>query len=55
MLALLWHERDGLLGLFWGNKPLSPASSRGFHGYIGALIVLIVITQAAFVFLYVRR
>jgi hypothetical protein len=23
MLALLWHERDGLLGLFWGNKPLS--------------------------------
>ena len=44
-----------LLGLFWGQQASEPARSRGFHRYIAALIVLIVIAQAAFVFLYVRR
>jgi hypothetical protein len=54
MLALLWHERDALLSLFWTKQGPESPTSRTFHRSMAALIVLIVIAQIVFVW-YMRR
>jgi hypothetical protein len=55
MLALLWHDCDALVSLFWKDRPAEPARSRRFHRLIAALVVLLVVAQAVFSVLYLRH
>lgn len=48
MLALLWHDCAGLVGLFWRSQSAEPANSRRFHRSVAALIVLLVIAEIVF-------
>lgn len=48
MLALLWHSRRALAGVFWIDQAGEPASVRRFHRTIAALVVLLVITLMGF-------
>ena len=44
MLAVLWHSRHALKGVFWTDQAGEPANVRRFHRTIAALVVLLVIT-----------
>jgi hypothetical protein len=48
MLAVLWHGRRALVGVFWTDQAGEPASVRRFHRTLAALIVLLVITLMGF-------
>jgi hypothetical protein len=48
MLAILWHHRHALVGVFWTDQAGEPASVRRYHRTIAALIVLLVITLMGF-------
>ena len=48
MLALLWHSRRALAGVFWIDQAGEPASVRRFHRTMAALVVLLVITLMGF-------
>jgi len=50
MLALLWHDRTALAGLFWRDQNAEPTNSRRFHRSVAALIVLVVAGEMAFGF-----
>jgi hypothetical protein len=54
MLALLWREREALLGFFWSQQLTQTTTSRRFHRSMAALVVLIVIAQTVFVW-WMRR
>jgi hypothetical protein len=55
MLTLLWHQRDGLLDLFWTQQAPEPTNSRKFHRSMVALVVLLVTAQTIFWILVLRR
>jgi hypothetical protein len=44
MLAVLWHSRRALVGVFWTDQVGEPESVRRYHRTIAALVVLLVIT-----------
>jgi|SRR5579864_1117455 len=44
MLAVLWHQRHALVGVFWTDQAGEPASVRRYHRTIAALVVLLVIS-----------
>jgi hypothetical protein len=44
MLAVLWHSRQALVGVFWADQAGEPASVRRYHRTIAALVVLLVIS-----------
>lgn len=44
MLAVLWHHRDALVGVFWTHQAGEPANVRHYYRITAALIVLLVIT-----------
>jgi hypothetical protein len=44
MLAVLWHGRRAIVGVFWTDQAGEPASVRRRHRTIAALVVLLVIT-----------
>lgn len=48
MLAVLWHSRHALVGVFWTDQAGEPASVRRYHRTIAALVVLRVITLMGF-------
>jgi hypothetical protein len=48
MLAVLWHQRHVLVGVFWTEQAGEPASVRRYHRTIAALVVLLVITLMGF-------
>ncbi len=48
MLAVLWHSRHALVGVFWTDQAGEPASVRRYHRTIAALVVLLVITLMGF-------
>jgi hypothetical protein len=48
MLAVLWHGRRALVGVFWTDQAGEPASVRRYHRIVAALIVLLVITLMGF-------
>lgn len=48
MLAILWHGRPALAGVFWTDQAGEPASVRRYHRTIAALVVLLVITLMGF-------
>jgi hypothetical protein len=52
MLALLWHDRDALVSLFWSDQKAEPARSRRFHRTMAALIVLLVVAQMTLALLF---
>jgi hypothetical protein len=52
--ALLWREREALLGLFWIKQGAGAPASRKFHRSMAALVVLIVIAQTVFIW-WMRR
>jgi len=43
MLAVLWHQRHALMGVFWTDQAGEPASVRRYHRTIAALVVLLMI------------
>ncbi|HEY2392941.1 MAG TPA: hypothetical protein VGK22_17320 [Candidatus Angelobacter sp.] len=45
MLAILWHHRHALVGVFWTDQASEPATVRRYHRGIAALVVLLVITS----------
>lgn len=47
MLALLWHDRHALLGVFWTRQAGEPAELRRYHRMIAAAVVLSVIVLMA--------
>ena len=44
MLAVLWHDRHALVGVFWTRQAGEPASVRRHHRVIAAVIFLLVTT-----------
>jgi hypothetical protein len=52
MQALLWHDRNALVSLFWSDQAAEPARSRRFHRLTAALVVLLVVAQTALALLY---
>lgn len=44
MLAVLWHQRHALLGVFWTDQAGEPADARRYYRITAALVVLLVIT-----------
>lgn len=44
MLAVLWHHRHALVGVFWTDQGSEPANVRRYYRIIAALVVLLVIT-----------
>lgn len=44
MLAIFWHHRQALVGVFWADQEGEPASARHHHRTIAALVVLLAIT-----------
>ena len=48
MLAVLWHSRHALVGVFWTDQEDEPASVRRYHRTLAALVVLLVITLMGF-------
>ena len=44
MLAVLWHHRDALVGVFWTHQAGEPANVRRYYRIAAALIILLVIT-----------
>ena len=47
MLAILWHSRHALVGVFWTEQAGEPASVRRYHRTIAAMVVLLVISLMA--------
>ena len=47
MLALLWHNRQALLGVFWTDQAGEPAERRRHHRIIATALVLSVIVFIA--------
>ncbi len=45
MLAILWHERHALAGLFWTQQPEEPEHERRLHRAIAVLVVLLAIAM----------
>jgi hypothetical protein len=45
MLAVVWHHRRALIGVFWTDQAGEPATVRRYHRVLAALIVLLVITM----------
>lgn len=41
MLAILWHHREALLGVFWTGQSGEPATARRLHRAIAAAVVLV--------------
>lgn len=48
MLAVFWHHRHALVGVFWTDQAGEPASVRRYYRTIAALVVLLVITLMGF-------
>jgi hypothetical protein len=48
MLAVLWHHRHALVGVFWTDQAGEPANVRRYYRIIAALVVLLVITLMGF-------
>jgi hypothetical protein len=48
MLAVLWHSRQALVGVFWTDQAGEPASARRYHRTLAALVVLLVISLMGF-------
>jgi hypothetical protein len=48
MLAILWHQRRALVGVFWTDQAGEPASVRRYHRITAALVVLLAITLMGF-------
>jgi len=48
MLAVLWHSRPALVGVFWTDQASEPESVRRYHRIMAALVVLLVITLMGF-------
>jgi hypothetical protein len=48
MLAVLWHSRHALVGVFWTDQAGEPASVRRYHRTMAALVVLLAITLMGF-------
>src|SRR5215469_957512 len=48
MLAVLWHHRDVLLGVFWTHQPGEPASVRRYYRITASLVVLLVVMLLGF-------
>ena len=44
MLAVLWHHRHALVGVFWTDQAGEPANARRYYRITAALVVLLVIT-----------
>jgi hypothetical protein len=44
MLAVLWHHRYALVGVFWTHQAGEPANVRRYYRITAALVVLLVIT-----------
>lgn len=44
MLAVLWHHRHALVGVFWTDQASEPANARRYYRITAALVVLLVIT-----------
>jgi len=44
MLAVLWHDRHALWGVFWTHQAGEPANVRRYYRITAALVVLLVIT-----------
>jgi hypothetical protein len=47
MVAILWHDRHALLGVFWTSQASEPAELRRRHRMIAAAVVLSVIVLMA--------
>ncbi|HKV92148.1 MAG TPA: hypothetical protein VJW20_06345 [Candidatus Angelobacter sp.] len=48
MLAVLWHHRHALVGVFWTDQAGEPANVRRYYRIIAAFVVLLVITLMGF-------
>ena len=48
MLAIVWHSRPALVGVFWTDQAGEPAGVRSLHRAIAALVVVMVITLMGF-------
>jgi hypothetical protein len=48
MLAVLWHHRHALVGVFWSDQEGEPASVRRYYRTLAALVVLLVIILMGF-------
>jgi hypothetical protein len=44
MLAVLWHQRNALVGVFWTHQVGEPAHLRRYYRIAAALVVLLVVT-----------
>jgi len=47
MVAILWHDRQALLGVFWTGQASEPAELQRRHRMIAAAVVLSVIVLMA--------
>jgi hypothetical protein len=48
MLAIFWHHRHALVGVFWTDQAGEPADVRRYYRIIATLVVLLVITLMGF-------
>ena len=48
MLAVLWHHRHALVGVFWTDQAGEPANARRYYRITAALVVLLVIILLGF-------
>lgn len=48
MLAVQWHQRHALVGVFWAQQASEPATVRRYYRIIAALVVLLVIILMGF-------
>lgn len=48
MLAVFWHHRHALVGLFWTDQAAEPVNVRRYYRIIAASVVLLVITLMGF-------
>ena len=48
MLAVFWHHRHALVGVFWTDQASEPANMRRNYRIISASVVLLVITLLGF-------
>jgi len=48
MLAVLWHDRHALLGVFWTHQAGEPANVRRYYRITAALVVLLVVILLGF-------
>ena len=44
MVAVLWHDRHALMGVFWTDQAAEPTNVRRYYRVTAALVVLLVIT-----------